>query len=235
MITAYKMTNLPTTLEQIKVRRDWMDATFDKHAYRCFPLSTANVIGWGISYPEDIVVEWDGIAGPENYHVKVLQGNQYCHTDTGNGTVTFISNYVFKTDENTSMLCMQPPNLFIDGAQSLTSVISTSWYNQMFAMAWKITKPNQPVIFKAGTPIVCLLPVSLQKLQDTEMIVVDKEFDDEYFKQQESYLKMIASKSHSGEWGMFYRDAVDENGNIKGSHEVKILRLKTTDRTNRGQ
>ena len=85
---------------------------------------------------------------------------------------------------------------------------------------------SQPIPYKENALTV--------ELRD-QHLVGQTGFDDEYFKQQESYLKMIASKSHSGEWGMFYRDAVDENGNIKGSHEVKILRLKTTDRTNRGQ
>jgi hypothetical protein len=42
-------------IDQLPLQRDWMDLTFDRHAYHCFPVSLSNRLGWGISYPEDIV------------------------------------------------------------------------------------------------------------------------------------------------------------------------------------
>ena len=44
-----------------EVKRNWMDETEEKHAYRCFPLALTNQLGWSISFPEDITFMWDGI------------------------------------------------------------------------------------------------------------------------------------------------------------------------------
>ena len=42
-------------IKQSRLMRDWMDATYNKHAYRCLPLSMANVNGWEILLPCDVV------------------------------------------------------------------------------------------------------------------------------------------------------------------------------------
>ena len=47
-------------IQQSRLMRGWMDDTYNKHAYRCLPLSMANVNGWEILLPCDVVVKWDG-------------------------------------------------------------------------------------------------------------------------------------------------------------------------------
>ena len=41
-------------IQPMSIKRDWMDATSENHAYRCFPVTQANVIGWSLSCLKDI-------------------------------------------------------------------------------------------------------------------------------------------------------------------------------------
>src|SRR5436190_22927920 len=45
-------------------RRDWMDATQNKFAYRCLPLTMANPTGWWVYNPVGFPAIWDGRPGP---------------------------------------------------------------------------------------------------------------------------------------------------------------------------
>ena len=68
----YKISKTPADLVPLETKRDWMDETADKHAYRCFPLGLVNNLGWGISFPEDISFIWDGNNDPNPEHIKIL-------------------------------------------------------------------------------------------------------------------------------------------------------------------
>jgi hypothetical protein len=57
-ISVEKSHRSPFTIDPMSIKRDWMDQTSEKHAYRCFPVTQANVIGWSISCSEDIVFYW---------------------------------------------------------------------------------------------------------------------------------------------------------------------------------
>lgn len=48
-------------IQPMSIKRDWMDATSENHAYRCFPVTQANVIGWSLSCKEEVSFEWNGI------------------------------------------------------------------------------------------------------------------------------------------------------------------------------
>ena len=129
-IKAYKVNNNPANIEPLSVKREWMDQTYDAHAYKCFPVSLTNQLGWGISFPEDISFIWDGISDSSKDHVKVLKGNKYVYTDRSNATISFKTGLMFKTDEDITLLQMPVPNSFIYGATPFTALISTSFYKE---------------------------------------------------------------------------------------------------------
>jgi hypothetical protein len=58
-INAYKIVGHRVKIEQTLIQRDWMDATVERHAYKCFPVSLANTVGWSISFLDDIEFVWD--------------------------------------------------------------------------------------------------------------------------------------------------------------------------------
>jgi hypothetical protein len=179
-IKAYQRPGSRMKIEQTKVQRDWMDLTDDRHAYKCFPVSLANSIGYSLSLTEDVEFIWDGISDSSDTHVKVIRGDNVCSTGRANGTINFHCDIIFKTDENMSMLSIVPPNHFIDGATPFTTIISTSFLNETFPVAWKITKPNTNIIIPAGTPVATLIPISLTELSKIELDLYDKVYDENY-------------------------------------------------------
>jgi hypothetical protein len=233
-IKAYKIGSVSANIEQLSVKRDWMDETFDKHAYHCFPVSLANTVGWGLSYPEDIVAVWDGVRGPEPDHVKIISGNKYATSDNGNGTVRINTNLVFETDTNTSIMMYQPHNMFIEHGQAMSSVISSGWYQNPAPVVWRINKANVEFVIKANQPFIAFMPISLTALKDIEVDIFTKTFDNKKNKMEQEYGKKFDEINQSGQWSDFYRNATDHNGNSLGSHEVKALRLKTNDHTKKG-
>lgn len=231
-IDVYRRRNTDTEFEALSVKRDWMDQTFDKHAYRCFPVSIANTLGWTFSFPKDISFIWDGISDSGGEHVKVLSGEEYVFTDRANGTISFNSNLTFMTEENVSLLMMPVPNQFIDGVQGFTTIISTSVLTTPIPYAWKITKANEVITIPAHTPIVSIIPIGLSDLQDTEVNLYVENFSYEHFAKISEYAKVSHEISKKQTWTNFYRDAVDHEGNKQGNHELKSLKLKVIDHRN---
>lgn len=218
---------------QLPVKRDWMDQTYDAHAYRCFPVTLTNSLGWGLSFPEDISFVWDGISDTSPEHVKVLSGEKYVHSNRANGTISFNTGLIFRTDPNITMLQMPVPNMFWEGAQSFTTLISTSFFSGELPVAWRITKPMSVITIKANQPFVSLIPISLSELNNSEVLLDDvsnmKQSELEKSCSPEEHIEAVNKIVSSGKWTNFYRDAVDYKGNKLGSHEVKNLKLHVRD------
>lgn len=227
-----KKINHPVKIEQTKIQRDWMDATNDRHAYKCFPISQANTIGWSVSFLHDIEFIWDGVSDTTDQHVKVLQdkGN-VCHTKRANATISFDSGLFFKTDKQMSILSISPPNYFIDGAMAFTSIISTSFFEEAYPIAWRITRPNIPIVIPAGTPVATLIPISISNLCNIELDINDKIFVEE--SKKEILAKGEAWKKiyEKGKFTNFYRDAIKYDGTSMGSHEKKSIKMIINDFT----
>lgn len=233
-VNAYEINlGMGAKLSQLPMKRDWMDKTFDGHAYRCFPLSLANQMGWGFSFPEDITVIWDGDDSEQGNHIKVISGSQYVDTNRGTATLIFNIGWFFETDENTTLLFYSPPNLVIDGATALTNLISTSFWNKPIPVSWKITRPNVEITFKANEPVIAMMPVSLSNLNNSFLNLYNNPHDiHSYHKKLTDYGNVILENNKIPKWSDFYRNATDEFGNSIGSHEVKKIKLFTED--NRG-
>jgi len=215
-------------LEQIAATRDWMDETPEKHAYMCFPITLTNRLGWGISFPEDIVFIWDGVTDTTPDHIKIIKGHKYVDTTRGNATISFKSGLVFKTDDQTTMLTMPTPNLFIRGAQCYTTLISTSFYIHSLPLAWRATEPNLKITIPAGTPVASVIPISLTSLQDEyELQISDEYVTQEYWDEVRRYGDAMEIKNGVGDWSKMYRDGVDYRGNRVGTHETKSIKLKS--------
>lgn len=216
-----KVSPLPAT-------RDWMDESADRHAYMCFPLTVTNRLGWGISFPEDIVFIWDGIDDTTPDHVKVLKGEQWASPKRGNATLSFETGLIFKTAEDVTMLTMPVPNQFIAGTQCFTTLISTSFYMPPLPIAWKLTEANKEITIPAGTPVAAILPLSLGSLEnDYVMEIKESMLPDDYWKEVNKYGEAAQAKNAVGDWSKMYRDAVDYSGKTIGKHETKSIKLKT--------
>jgi hypothetical protein len=224
-VTAYKNNN-SANISQINIKREWMDNTVDGHAYKCFPVTLANGLGWGLSFPKDISFVWDGISDTSGSHVKVLEGEEYCYTERANATISFKTGIVFETDKDVSLLQMPVPNMFIDGAQAFTTIISTSFFKGEFPCALRITKPFTKITIKANQPFISIVPISLSYLQNSTIEIDNyKNIKNNVVLKEEEHVKIVKEKTDSGKWTNFYRDAVNYKGQKIGEHEVKAIRL----------
>ena len=216
-------------IEQLQARREWMDDTPEKHAYMCFPLNLTNRLGWGVSFPEEIRFVWDGITDTTPDHITILSGEKYVYTGRGNATISFNTGLIFKTDEQTTMLTMPVPNLFIRGAQCYTTLISTSFYFHTLPIAWRLTEPNIEIVIPANTPIATVLPLSLTQLENDYELQISPDYPtEEYWQEVRKYGDAAEIKNGVGDWSKMYRDAVDYRGNSVGAHETKSIKLKTS-------
>jgi len=228
VVTVSKTRPNGAAIEQLAAKRSWMDDTAEKHAYMCFPLNLTNRLGWGISFPGDIRVVWDGITDPTPDHVTILEGAEFVSNTRGNATLSFHSALKFTTDAETSMLTMPVPNLFTRGAQCYTTLISTSFYFHELPLAWRLTEPGQEILIPANTPIAAVLPVSLTLLEtDYEMQLQDGYATEDYWDEVRKYGDFAQIQNGVGDWSKMYRDALSYTGESVGAHETKSIKLKT--------
>jgi hypothetical protein len=216
-------------VKPLSIKRDWMDETFDRHAYRCFPVSIANMLGWYISFPEDIEFIWDGISDSTPDHVTITKGEKYVHANRANATISFNTGLTVKTENNVSLLIMPVPNQFIDGVQSFTTIISTSILQSDLPCAWHITKANTPILIPANTPISSFIPISINSVESFSLNLYDKVFDQKHMKYMKEYGEASQSIVANGGWTDFYRNAKDHNNMPIGQHEAKTIKLKLND------
>jgi hypothetical protein len=209
----------------LSIKREWMDNTWNAHAYHCFPVGLTNQLGWGISFPEDISFIWDGINDSSPNHIKVLAGEKYVSTGRANATISFNTGISFETENNISLFSMPVPNYPIDGVTPFSTIMSTSFYSGEIPVAWIITKPNVQITIKANTPVIAILPINLSELQGSEIEIFPASSKKENNTSMDDYAEAIYKANMAGKWTNFYRDAVDHMGNKLGEHQVKTIRL----------
>lgn len=219
-------------ISPMSIKRDWMDATSEKHAYRCFPVTQANVIGWSISCLNDISFIWNGINDQTGNNVKILQGEETCYTGRGQSTLSFNTGLHFKTTEELSLFTINPVNYFSDDFETMSSLISISFFDNPLPLAIKARSANKEILIKAGTPLATIIPISLSGLNNSSIEI--NEYQDLDNKKQEankSYGDAAQKINQSGKFTDWYRNAVNEKGESIGSHEVKTLKLKVVNNT----
>jgi hypothetical protein len=228
-ITVEKMPGCQFNITPMSIKRDWMDATSENHAYRCFPVTQANVIGWYLSCNEDIVFTWDGVNDQTDQHVKI-KSPVNAYSGRGQSSISLNTSLVFRTDIDVSILTINPVNYFNEDFETMSNLISTSFYDNPLPLALKAKKANQETVIKAGTPIATIIPISLTALNNTTInIVAYKDQDRVRERANISYGEAAQVLNSSGQWTDWYREAVNENGKSVGQHEVKTLKLSVVD------
>ena len=233
-ITVEKTYNSLFDVSQMSIKRDWMDLTSEGHAYRCFPVTQANVIGYSLSCKEDIEFIWDGINDQSADHVEIFNPKS-AYSGRGQSSVSMDTGLIFRTDQDVSILAINPVNYFSDEFETMSSLITTSFYNNPLPLALRAKVANKKVVIKAGTPVATIIPISLTSLNNTVISIVDyQDKDNKRMEANMSYGAAAQEINSSGEWTDWYRNAVNEKEESLGSHEVKTLRLKVIDNTNGG-
>lgn len=219
-------------INPMSIKRDWMDATSENHAYRCFPVTQANVVGYSLSCKEDIEFIWDGINDQTGDRV-VISSPKGSYSGRGQSSISFHTGLIFRTDEDVSILTINPVNYFSDEFETMSSVVTTSFYDNPLPLSIKAKKANEKIVIKAGTPIATIVPISLTQLNNTVINIVEhKDEDRKRIEANISYGEAAQVINTSGEWTDWYRNAVNEKNESLGNHEVKTLKLIVKDNTN---
>ena len=218
-------------ISPMSIKRDWMDDTSENHAYRCFPVTQANVVGWSLSCSENIEFIWDGINDQTDKHIEIFSP-QGAYSGRGQSSVSLNTGLIFRTDKDVSLLTINPVNYFNEDFETMSNLISTSFFDSPFPLAIKAKRANEKIIIKAGTPIATIIPISLSFLNNSSIKIFD--YEDEDSKRMEankSYGEASQIINSSGKWTDFYRNAINEKGETLGDHEVKVLKLSVEDNT----
>ena len=120
-VTLTKFHQNPPSIKQSRLKRDWMDETYNKHAYRCLPMTAANVNGWEIILQQDVVVQWDG----DNSPPKVLEGEfldgRAVVVPSIIGIISFATGWAINTEDGYDTWVTGSPNYFVDGTPPCAS------------------------------------------------------------------------------------------------------------------
>jgi hypothetical protein len=147
-----------------------MDATEDRYAYRCLPLTMANSMGWELLMPFGIAAEWNGGNDLDDVRVASLNGEdvgEFASAHFGSGVLTFSVGYLFRTEPATGLWVRGLPNYFKDGIAPLDGIVETDWLSFTFTMNWIFTRPGR-IVFEAGEPFCFITPVSYRALETFE-------------------------------------------------------------------
>ncbi|PJF42537.1 MAG: hypothetical protein CUN55_09930 [Phototrophicales bacterium] len=83
----------------------------------------------------------------------------------GYGIVTFDLPYLFKTPAGYNLQVRGAANYVKKGIQPLEGIVETDWLPMPFTMNWKITHPNEMIVFDVGDPICMIVPCRRHEIE----------------------------------------------------------------------
>ena len=146
----YRVRKPAVELRPGRPERAWMDATDQRFAYRCLPLTIANSFGWELILPADVTAEWNGGAGLPDLSVTVdgaAWGNgKLAASHFGHGVLTFHTGYLFRTDPGVGLLVRGAPNWAMGEIHPLEAIVETDWLPFSFTMNWQFINPGRVLL-----------------------------------------------------------------------------------------
>ncbi|HYE53153.1 MAG TPA: DUF6065 family protein [Azospirillaceae bacterium] len=236
-LTAYALTPSPPPLRACPVRRDWMDAFPDRHAYRCLPLSIANGYGWELHCTHDFAIDWNGGPGQADITFTALDDTPWLEhfvaSNFTHGIVTFHTGYLFRTPPDRCLLATGPLNRPKPGMAPLTGIVETGWVPYPFTMNWQLLAPGRHE-FRKGEPFCTLIPVDAGLLRGVEVEIRDIADDPQlqadmadWGGRRQELLERMAARDPDAlrsPWQRFYFDGRFD-GREEASGHVTRLRL----------
>lgn len=235
-ISLIRSSPFPFEIRQATVRRDWMDATYNKHAYRCLPVSEANVSGWEILLPHDVVFEWDGSTSvPRAIEGGTIARNLNGHEYEQNvvqqsiiGMATFCLGWIFKTPPGVHTWLTGSPNYFVDGAVPLSASLPSDWWPDEVNMSWVITKEKQRIVFPGGSPFAFFNFYRPSLLEEAQFEVLDMWENADLMNSRQAYSDAKMKKMAEAPWSWMngIRTGLDQDGNRIGPRHERHIKLE---------
>lgn len=127
-------------------KRDWMDATPKRFAYRCIPMTVANSTGWEVKSPIAFEATWDGGIPVESIQLKEIGDGNYLNnfvsSHFGSGILTFHTGFLVSTTPGWGIWVRGEPNSHKPGIVPLEGFVESDWLPFTFTMNWRFTEPG---------------------------------------------------------------------------------------------
>ena len=179
-LDCYRVEPLAPPLVPGGSKRDWMDATTQRFAYRCTPMVIANASGWELRCPFAFEAEWNGDNGVEAITVFSRAGGEAVErliaSHFGHGVLTFHPGWLFRTPPGWALVARGAPNVVKDGITPLEGLVETDWLPFTFTMNWRFTRPTR-IRFAKDEPF-CFLTLAPHGALDAVQPVVHELADE---------------------------------------------------------
>lgn len=244
-LTIYPLTAAPLPVRPAEPRRDWMDATPERFAYRCLPLALANQHGWEVITPKAFTASWNGGHRPDDVSLVFDEPPEERQSagplaNFGNGVLTFDLHFLLRTPPGWNILVTGPINGIKHGIAPLTGVIETDWSPYSFTMNWRFTQPGS-IRFETGEAVAAFFPVRRDMFDRIEPVIEDLHTDPKTYKQfmvwresRADFAERLAALEDSAvaqKWQKAYYRGLRPDGSPGGeNHKIK-LRVKAFTRS----
>jgi len=219
--------------------RAWMDATRQRFAYRCLPLTIANSMGWEILCPTGVSAGWNGGPDLEDMKITGTAGENvdgFAQSHFGHGILTFQTNYLFRTEPASALWVRGAPNYPKDGIMPLDGIVETDWLSFTFTMNWIFTRPGR-VTFEKGEPFCFITPVDYHAQDDVvpEIISIASNTKlaaayEDYGKRRNEFNAALAADDKETKkkgWQKWYMRGETPDGEAGNPIHISKLRLAT--------
>jgi hypothetical protein len=160
--------------------RDWMNQTNRGFANRCLPMRMASQAGWVIINDRPLRAKWRGHAAPNSLVIECQGDPPYgAISHFGEGILTFIIPFLFRTPPGWALLFRGPANMPKDAIAPLEGLVETDWAVASASVNWKFTRADAWVEFAQGETICMIVPQKLDQLEAFRPRIVDIEKDPE--------------------------------------------------------
>ena len=109
-----------------RASRPWMDATDQRYAYRCLPLSIANASGWEVLAPVGFEATWRGDDAHDAITVRSTEdqarADRLASSHFGHGILTLHTGYLFRTSPGWALWVRGSPNTAICSATTFRAI-----------------------------------------------------------------------------------------------------------------
>ena len=232
-ITAYEIMENPPSIRTADRKREWMDETQDRFAYRCLPLSIANQTGWEVLSPAGFTARWNGKNDLPAVQIKFDdEESTLISSHFGHGVLTFTLGYLFRTTKAHNLWVKGPTNQFKDGISALEGIIETDWTPFTFTMNWQFTRKKHKVRFEKDEPICALLPYPRHYIGKFEpklkVINENPKLYTQYVAwkdDREQFLRDLKdpdSEAVKEGWQKTYMRGEDQFGEVFAGHQTKV-------------
>jgi hypothetical protein len=198
-LTCYTLDGWNPQIRPASPKREWMDATTERFAYRCLPLAIANAHGWEVLSPCGFEARWNGGPMVEDVEVRIDPGagSHVPLSLFGRGTVTFHVEGILRTPPGWNLWVGGSPNSAKDGIAPLGGVIETDWSPYTFTMNWRFTRANHWIRFEENEPFCFFFPVERDLIERVRPSIRSL---DEVPELKESFQTWSASRDAFQKW-----------------------------------